>query len=183
MSTPETAPDTEPETARDTAPEAAPEHVAAVLRERIYGGIACLSTLLVLIRPETEDSSPWSAVIDVAVAAGGLWAASLLADYVAHIAAHGDRPRGLEAIVSARASAQILQAAAVPVILLVIAALGGMRYRAALTAGVWVSVVSLGLFALLAARRAKLPTWKRLVLVLALLALGALVVGLKTLAH
>jgi hypothetical protein len=157
--------------------------VAAVLRERIYGGIACLSTLLVLVRPASEDSSPWSAVIDVAVAAGGLWGASLLADYVAHIAAHGDRPRGLEAAISARASAQILQASGTPLLLLVIAAFGGMPYHAALTAGVWVSVVSLGLFALLAARRTKLSKWKRLLVVLELLALGALVVLVKTLAH
>ncbi|SDZ26170.1 hypothetical protein SAMN05421504_111154 [Amycolatopsis xylanica] len=161
--------------------DVAPEHIAAVLRERIYGGIACLSTLLVLVRP--ADSSPWVAVVDVAVAAGGLWAASLLAEHVAHLAAHGKRLHGMEAITAARASGQILQASGTPLLLLVIAALGGMRYEVALKAGIWVSVVSLGLFALLAARRTRLPLWKRLLLVVALLGLGTLVVVIKTLAH
>ena len=47
----------------------------------------------------------------------------------------------------------------------------------------WVSVVTLGLFALLAARRTQLAWWKRSALVAALIGLGALVVLLKTLAH
>ena len=40
-----------------------------------------------------------------------------------------------------------------------------------------------GLFASLAARRTKLAGWKRLLIVAALIGLGALVVLLKTLAH
>jgi hypothetical protein len=60
----------------------APALTAAVLRERIYGGIAGLSTLLVLLRYTETDGSAWTAVIDVAIATGGLWAASLFADYV-----------------------------------------------------------------------------------------------------
>jgi hypothetical protein len=171
---------TEAET--ETPPGPTPEHLAAVLRERIYGGIACLSTLLVLVQPD-EGGAPWTAVVDVAIAAGGLWAASMLADYVGHLAAHGKGMRGADASAAARASAQILEAAAIPLVLLVIAGLGWMPYHAAVTAGVCVTVAELGLFALLTARRTKLPSWKRAVLVLVLLALGALVVTVKTLAH
>ena len=58
-----------------------------------------------------------------------------------------------------------------------------MRFERALRAGVWVSVISLGLFALLAVRRTSLRWWQRAVAVAALLALGVLVVLLKTLAH
>ena len=74
--------------------EAAPEDVASLLRERIYGGIACLSTLLLLLRDPADGSSAWSLVLDVVVATGSLWAASLLADVVSHLAAHGTAPRG-----------------------------------------------------------------------------------------
>lgn len=162
--------------------EGPPEQVAAVLRERIYGGIACLSTLLVLVRPEAGTTA-WSVFVDVAVATGGLWAASLLADYVAHLAAHGSGPRGREAANTFRASGQILQAAYVPLLLLVLAGLGVLRLGPALRAGIWTSVVSLGLFALLAVRRTALPRWKRALVVTALVVLGALVVLLKTLAH
>jgi hypothetical protein len=35
---------------------AAPERMAPVLRERIYGGITCLSTLLILIQRSDSDS-------------------------------------------------------------------------------------------------------------------------------
>jgi hypothetical protein len=167
----------------ETPSEPAPEQIAAVLRERVYGGIACLSTLLVLVRPIESGESPWDAVLDVAIAAGGLWAASLFADYVAHIAAHGKGMSGAEAMVAARASGQILEASAIPLVLLVIAGFGWLPYHAAVVSGVVVSIVELGLFALLTAHRAELALWKRAVLVLALLALGTLVVALKTLAH
>ncbi|WP_297544876.1 hypothetical protein [Amycolatopsis sp.] len=170
-------------TETETQPGPTPEHIAAVLRERIYGGIACLSTLLVLVQPDEGPPAPWTAVVDVAIAAGGLWAASVLADYVGHLAAHGKGMTGSEAAAASRASAQILEAAAIPLLLLVIAGLGWMPYHAAVTAGVCVTVAELGLFALLTARRTKLSLWKRVLLVLVLLALGALVVTVKTLAH
>jgi hypothetical protein len=160
-----------------------PEHVAAVLRERIYGGIACLSTLLVLVRHVETVTTPWGAFADVAVATGSLWAASLFADHVAHLAAYGHRPRGREAAQALRASAQILQASFVPLLLLVLAARGVLRLPGALRAGIWVSIVQLGLFALLAARRTNLPWWQRILIVAVLMVLGGLVVLVKTLAH
>jgi hypothetical protein len=162
--------------------EGPPEQVAAVLRERIYGGIACLSTLLVLVRPEA-DTTAWRVFVDVAVATGGLWAASLLADYVAHLAAHGSGPRGREAVGTLRASGQILEAAYVPLLLLALAGLGVMRLGVALRVGIWTSIISLGLFALLAVRRTALTWWQRTLVVVALVGLGALVVLLKTLGH
>ncbi|OPE56347.1 hypothetical protein BV510_00575, partial [Mycolicibacterium diernhoferi] len=58
-------------------PEAEPvEHVVATLRERMYGAISCLATLAALARYTTDDTSAWVRVLDVAVAAGGLWAAA-----------------------------------------------------------------------------------------------------------
>ena len=174
----------------DTPPPAAPhhrdvppEHVAAVLRERLYGAISCLSTLLVLSRDVTEAQGPWGPVTDVAVATGGLWAASLLADYVSHLTAHGTGPRGAEARAMVHASGQILEAAGVPILLLVAAALGVLTPERAVRIGVVVLIVSLALIALLAARRAALPPWKRLGLVVAMVGLGAAVVAIKTLSH
>lgn len=164
-------------------PDVTPEHVAAALRERIYGAIACLSTLLVLVGHLDADGSAWTPFVEVAVATGALWAASLFADYVAHVAAHGQGPRGREAAAALRASGQILQASALPLLLLAVAGIGGMSLAVAMRIGIWALILSLGLFALLAARRTALPAWKRAVLVVALVALGGLVVALKTLAH
>lgn len=161
--------------------ETEPNRVAAVLRERIYGGIACLSTLLVLVR--ADEHEPWLALLDVAVATGALWAASLFADVVAHLAAHGSAPRGAELTGTLRASGQILEAAVVPALLLLLAGLGVLRTEAALRAGIWVSVVALGVFASLAVRRTGLPFWKRTLLVAVLVGIGALVILAKTVAH
>lgn len=106
-------------------------------------------------------------------------AASLFADYTAHLAAHGDGPRGHDRLVALRSSGQILQASAVPVLLLVGSALGWPSFRTALWAAVRVLVATMGLVALLAVRRTTLPWWKRVLLVVALVALGGVVVGLK----
>ena len=158
-----------------------PESVAPVLRERIYGTVACLSTLLALVGHLDAETSAWSAVVDVAVANGSLWAASVFADVVAHITAHGRTPRAREALRTLRASGQILMAAAVPLLLLVVAGLDGMPLRTALQAGSWICVVTLGLLALPAARCTPLPGWERAVLVGTLAAAGVVVV--KALAH
>jgi hypothetical protein len=138
--------------------------------------------LLVLVRPGPETSA-WQVFVDVAIATGGLWAASLLADYVAHLAATGSRPHGREAVDIFRASGQILEAAYVPLLLLALAGLGVLRLERALRAGIWISIISLGIFALLAVRRTTLGRWQRAVVVVALVGLGALVVLLKTLSH
>lgn len=161
----------------------APERMAAVLRERIYGGITCLSTLLILVRYVGSGSTPWTVAIDVAVDGGALWAASLFADYVSHVVAHGSGPRRSEIAQGLRASGQILEAFAVPLLLLLLASLGLLPFDAALWSGIWITVGSLGLFALLAARRLPIPNWQRTAFVVVLLALGALVVTIKTAGH
>jgi hypothetical protein len=160
----------------------APERTAPVLRERIYGAITCLSTLLILIRDGSSDITPSAAAIDLAVGGGALWGASLFADYVSDIAGHG-HPSHSEMTHGLRDSGQILEAFALPILLLVVASLGLIPFGAALGAGIGITVVSLGLFALLAARRLPVLNWQRAALVLVLLALGALVVVVKTLAH
>jgi hypothetical protein len=115
---------------------AAPEDVASLLRERIYGGIACLSTLLLLLRDPGDEPSAWPLVLDVVVATGSLWAASLLADVVSHLAAHGSAPRGAEAGRMFRTSGQILEAAVIPVALLVLSGFGVLMTERAIRAGV-----------------------------------------------
>ena len=153
-----------------------------MLRERIYGAITCLSTLLILSRDSSSDITPSAAAIDLAVGGGALWGASLFADYVSDVAGHG-HPSHSEMTHGLRDSGQILEAFALPILLLVLASLGLMPFGAALWAGIGITVVSLGLFALLAARRLPVLNWQRAALVLVLLALGALIVAVKTLAH
>jgi len=65
------------------------EHVVAMLRERLYGAISCLATLAILTRYSDEATSALARILDVAVATGGLWAASLLSHFVAQMAVFG----------------------------------------------------------------------------------------------
>lgn len=87
-----------------------PAHRAAALRERVYGGITCLSTLLVLAGRLGDPLDPWAAVLDLVIATGGIWAASLFAEYVSHLALYETDGERADVRLLLRASGQILEA-------------------------------------------------------------------------
>ncbi len=155
---------------------------ASALRERIYGSIACLSTLLV-ITGDTALAHPWSNVLDVVVATGGLWAASVLAEVVAHLGAHGSTPDARELRHIFWVSGQIMAASAVPLVLLALAGLRVLSAHTAVWSAVWVLVAEMGLFAFLTVRHTSLSLLRKVVLIASLVVLGLAVVLLKTLAH
>ena len=152
------------------------EHVVALLRERVYGAMACLATLAVLIRYTAPETSAWARVLDVAVATGGLWAASLLADWVAHLGVHRDAPRGRAALRMLQTSGQIVAAAVLPLLVLVAAGIGLLSTSTAMWIAMWILVVELGVIALLAVRRAQLRWWQQLFTIAVLVGVGVLVV-------
>ncbi|WP_423816272.1 hypothetical protein [Rhodococcus jostii] len=159
------------------------EQVVALLRERVYGAMTCLATLAVLVRYTAPETSPWSRVLDVAVATGGLWAASLLADWVAHLGAHHSAPRGRAALRMLQASGQIVEAAVLPLLILVAAAVGLLSLSTAMWIAMWILVVELGVIALFAVRMAQLRWWQKLFTIAGLVGVGVLVVGIKILGH
>ena len=159
------------------------EHVVALLRERVYGAMACLATLAVLVRYTAPETSAWARVLDVAVATGGLWAASLLADWMAHLGVYRSAPRGRAALRMLQASGQILQAAVLPLLVLVAAGIGLLSTYTAMWIAMWILVVELGVIALLAVRQAQLRWWQQLFTITLLVGVGVLVVGIKILAH
>lgn len=167
-------------TADDPAPV---EHVVSLLRERLYGAISCLATLAVLARYTTDDTSAWARMLDVAVATGGLWAASLLADWVAHLGVYRTAPHGRALLHILQSSGQILEAAILPLVILAVAGLGAMGTDTATWAAAWVLVAELGVIALLAVRRTQLPWWQQALAVALLVGVGVLVLGIKILAH
>lgn len=154
-----------------------------MLRERLYGAISCLATLVVLTRYTEDDTNAWFRMLDVAVTMGGLWAASLLADTVAHLSVHARMPRGLQAWHMLQASGQILQASALPLLALATAGLDLVDTDTAMWIAKWILVGELGLIALAAVRRTGLPWWQQTLAVVALTGIGLLVIGVKVLAH
>jgi hypothetical protein len=159
------------------------DHAVALLRERVYGAVGCLATLAALVRYTDVETSAWVRVVDVLVATGGLWAASLLADWVAHLGVHRNAPRGRGALRMLQASCQIVAAAVLPLLALVAAGAGMLSTYTAMWVAMWILVAELGFIALLAVRRAQLRLWQKLFTVAALTGVGALVVGIKILAH
>jgi hypothetical protein len=159
------------------------EHVVSLLRERLYGAISCLATLAVLARYTTAATSAWARMLDVAVATGSLWAASLLADWVAHLGVYTTAPRGRELRRMLQSSGQILEAAFLPLVILAVAGLGLLRTYTATWIAMWVLVAELGVIALLAVRRTQLPWWQRALAVALLVGVGVLVLGIKIIAH
>jgi hypothetical protein len=159
------------------------EYVVSLLRERLYGAISCLATLAVLARYTTEDTNAWARILDVAVATGGLWAASLLADWVAHLGVYGATPRGRDALRILQSSGQILEAALLPVVIIAVAGFGVLSTYTATWIAMWVLVAELGLIAFLAVRRTQLPWWYQFFAVAGLVGVGFLVLGIKILAH
>lgn len=167
-----------------TAEAPAPDpHVVTMLRERLYGAISCLATLAVLTHYTGDDTSGWSRMLDVAVAMGGLWLASLLSDWVAHLSVYSRAPHGVERWRMLQASGQILEAAVLPLAALAIAGVGLFDTDTAVWVAKWILVVELGLIALLAVRKTALPWWQQTLTVLSLMALGLLVIVIKVLAH
>lgn len=165
-------------------PAAVPvEHVVAMLRERLYGAISCLATLAVLTHYTGDDTSAWDRMIDVAVAMGGLWAATLLADFVAHLSVHERAPDRVEVWRMLQASGQILEAGLLPLAALAVAGFGFIETDTAMWIAQWILVAELALIALLAVRRTRLPWWQQTLTIVLLTGVGVLVIGIKTLAH
>jgi hypothetical protein len=158
-------------------------HVVALLRERVYGAMACLATLAVLIRYTAPETSAWARVLDVAVATGGLWAASLLADWVAHLGVHRDAPRGRAALQMLQTSGQIVAAAVLPLLVLVAAGIGLLNTSTAMWIAMWILVAELGVIALLAVRGAQLRWWQQMFTIAVLVGVGLLVVAIKVFSH
>jgi hypothetical protein len=167
----------------DDGPAAPVAHVVAMLRERLYGAISCLAMLAVLTHYTNDDTSAWSRMVDIAVAMGGLWLASLLADWIAHLSVHERAPRTAETWRMLQASSQILQASLLPLLALAVAGVGLLETETAMWIAMWILVAELGVIALAAVRRTNLPWWQQLVTVASLTGVGLLVIGIKVLAH
>ena len=119
----------------------------------------------------------------VGVATGGLWAASLFADFVAHLGVYGTRPHRRDLGKMLQASGQILQAAVLPAALLAAAGFGVLETYTAMWVAMWALVAELGLIALFAVRKTQLRWWEKLLTVLVLASFGAVVLVIKMLAH
>jgi hypothetical protein len=151
------------------------------MRERLYGGISALSLLVVYAHE--SDVNAWTAAATLLITALALWGTAFIAEYVAHTAEYGRLPTREVAFRTLTATYQIVEASAIPVLLLCAAGLGLISTSAALLIGRWLLVASLGVFAFLAVWRTELAWSRKLIVVAAVLLLGVVVVLVKSAIH
>lgn len=164
--------------ARFEDPELAAEH----LRERVYGSVTVLASIVTLLEPEFHGDAV-GAAITLVVAVVALWAASLFADLTAHLAVHQTRPDGAATRALLSSHAQILAVAVLPTILVLSTETGWWELETALGWAAGVQVLTLALVGLLAVRGTKIPFWGRVFVVAGEVGLGLAVVGIKLLGH
>ncbi|WP_454853708.1 hypothetical protein [Promicromonospora soli] len=158
------------------------EELAERLRERVYVTFAALAVILTL-QAHAHGLSAGTAAASLTITAVGTVAAAWLAEFIAHLAAHGGFPDRAKLRTMTGTSWGALLTILVPLLALAAAGRGWLEVTVALRIGVGALVASLVVIAWLGVRRAKLPWPVRILAmgVLAVLAVG--VVALKQLAH
>lgn len=159
-----------------------PELAARHLRERIYGSVTVLASIVTLLAPDHEGDAV-GAAITLVVAVAALWAASLFADLTAHLAVHQSRPDRAATRALFASHRQILVVAVLPTLLVLSTETDWWELDTALGWAAGVQVLTLALVGLLAVRGTLIPFWGKVFVVGGEVALGLAVVGIKLLGH
>ncbi|WP_116952897.1 hypothetical protein [Jiangella endophytica] len=160
--------------------ELPPGQRADILKERIYITFTALAVVLAL---RAHAVSAGEAAVSLAVVVLGTVLAVFVADVVSHIAVHEALPPGAELRHMARVSLGALGALVLPGVFIGLAVADVWEIETALRAASIALVAALAAIGYLAVRRVRLPTWQRVIVLFAEVALGLLVIGLELLAH
>ncbi|WP_053205482.1 hypothetical protein [Jiangella muralis] len=160
--------------------ELPPGQRADILKERIYITFTALAVVLAL---RAHAVSAGEAAVSLAVVVIGTVLAVLVADIVSHIAVHESLPVRSELRHMARVSFGALGALVLPAVFIGLAVADVWEIETALRASSIALVAALAAIGYLAARRARLATWQRAVVLFAEVVLGLVIIGLELLAH
>ena len=152
------------------------------VREALYASITGIATLLVMI-PSSEAFSGRSAAGSLLGTMGGLFAASLVADTIAHAGEHGGATRRDTMRSILHASLRALEITVVPIVLLLLSDTGIWSLRIGLMLAIAALAVTQLVLVLWGLRGSATTTWQKVgYLLLQLTAVGAVVL-LKVLVH
>lgn len=156
---------------------------AVRLKERVYATFTGLAIVLVLAG-ESGHLTPERAAITLFIGIVAISLAGFVAEIIAHTVAHESLPNGVEAREMLGVSGGALGSASAPLIPLLISWWGGaLELDVALRISTIIYLVALAAVAYIAVRRTKLRWWLQLGAMVVLVLLGALVIGIQTLAH
>ena len=151
-------------------------------REALYASITGVATLLVMI-PSSEAFTGRSAAGSLLSTMGGLFAASLVADTIAHAGEHGGATRRGTMRRILRASIRALEITVVPAVLLLLSDTGIWSLRTGLTLAIAALTVTQLVLVLAGLRGSATTKWQKAgYLLLQLAAVGGVVL-LKVLVH
>jgi hypothetical protein len=159
-----------------------PETAAGLLRERVYATLTGLSTVLILL-PVAGSTTVAAAAASVGVTMLGLFAASLVAELVAHAALHGEAPRRDQFRRMRMIAGQALETASGPLVLIGLSATGLWTLRTGLILATGALVLTLVVVSAFAVRRSTLGPLGRFGIVAGELVLAGVVIAIKLLAH
>jgi hypothetical protein len=153
---------------------------AEQLKERVYITFTALAVVIALRErvPTAEE-----AALSLLIVVTGTLLAVFVADVVSHIAVHERLPSREELRHMLRVSFGSLGALALPFVFIGLAVADVWTIAGALRAASIALVAALVVIGYVAARRARLTVWQRLVVLFAEFGLGVAVVGLELLAH
>ena len=154
--------------------------LAQALKERVYATFTGLAIVLVL---RGHEPSPQDATFSLVIGVLGITVAGFVAEIIAHLAAHGAFPSRSELGRMSRIASGAFGSASVPIVLLLLTWPGWIELETALRVSTIIYLATLGLIGFAAVRRTSLSWWAQLLALLALVLLGAIVVGLQLLAH
>ena len=133
-----------------------PENVRAeALKERVYATFTGLA--IVLVQLTNVALTAGRVAIELVVGILAITAAGLAADVISFLSVHSRFPERPEVRVMLRIAASALASAGVPVVVLVLAAVGLVELETALRIVSIVYVVTLGVIAYLGVRRTNAP--------------------------
>jgi hypothetical protein len=155
---------------------------AEALKERVYATFTGLAIVLVQL-DNVEHITALRATLTLLVGIVAIAAAGFVAEMVAHLVVHAAFPDHQELGRMARVSGSAVASASIPLVLLILAAVGFLELERALRAASMLYTVTLGLVGFIAVRRTRVAVWQQLIALGALGALGVAVVALQQLAH
>ncbi|NEN05726.1 hypothetical protein G3T36_07555 [Diaminobutyricibacter tongyongensis] len=166
----------------DDSADAAEARDASYLKERVYATFTGLAIVLVLLN-DTGNRDALHSLYALVIGVLGITTAGYLSDIIAHLAVHRAYPNGREHRQMLRVAGGALSTVVVPGALVGLAALGVFTLEAALRTASIVYLATLVVIAYLAVHRAGLRPLQRVLALGSLVALGAVVIGLQTIAH
>lgn len=155
---------------------------ASYLKERVYATFTGLAIVLVIMN-NADHHDALHSLYALVIGVLGITTAGYLSDIIAHLAVHREFPDRQEHLHMLRVAAGALSTVIVPGAILGLAALGVFTLEGALRGASIIYLATLALIAYLAVRRARLRPLQRVLALGSLVALGAVVIGVQTLAH